>query len=808
MERYICIHGHFYQPPRENPWLGEIELQDSAYPYHDWNEKIAAQCYAPNTASRILDEEQRIIEIVNNYSRISFNLGPTLLSWLERHRPACYAAILEADRISRNLFTGHGSALAQAYNHPIMPLANQRDKSTQILWGISDFRRRFGREPEGMWLPETAVDIETLEILAAQGIRFTLLAPRQARRVKKMVKGTRWEDVSNEKIDPSMAYLCQLPSKKSITLFFYDGPVSRDIAFGELADNGEGLAGRLASTFDDARGHAQLGHVAVDGETFGHHHRHGDRALAYCLHLIESRQLARLTNYGEFLERHPPTHLVQIHENSSWSCIHGIERWQSNCGCNSGQNPGWSQAWRRPLREALDWLRDETAPIYEERVGRFVKSPWQARNDYIDVVLDRSAKNVDRFLRNQMGRTPTDEEKTELLRLFEMERNALLMYSSCGWFFDEISGIETVQILQYAACVIQLAEEFLGRSLEADFLQRLAFAPSNLFENGAKVYEMFVKPARLDLLRVGVHYAVSSLFEDYTDVARIYCYTVACDKYHLVEAGKFRLAIGKILVRSDITWQHAIVSFAVLHLGDHNINGGARLFQGEQAFTDMRKEIRAAFDRADISEVLRLMDNHFGVNNFSIWHLFRDEQRKVIAQVLRLSDANIEASFRQIHENNSGIMNFLQSLNIPLPRPLSFTAEHIFNSDLKRLFETEESIDARKLEGILANARRWHLALDLKMLRFAATEWLNRVMEKVEQQTADLPLFKNLADTLSLLESEGIEPDLWKAQNAYFSIAQGSYNPIQEKAESGDAAARQWVEIFQGLSSILKVRVT
>lgn len=808
MERYICIHGHFYQPPRENPWLEEIELQDSAYPYHDWNEKITAQCYAPNTASRILDEQQRIIKIINNYSRISFNLGPTLLSWMERHRPECYAAILEADRLSRNLFAGHGSALAQTYNHLIMPLANPQDKYTQILWGIRDFRKRFQREPEGMWLPETAVDIETLEILAELGIRFTLLAPRQASRIKKMTRGARWEDISNERIDPSMAYLCQLPSKKSINLFFYDGPVSRDIAFGGLVNNGEDLAGRLTSAFDDSRRHAQLVHVAVDGETFGHHHRHGDRALAYCLHVIESRQLARLTNYGEFLDIHPPQHLVQIHENSSWSCVHGIERWRNNCGCHSGQNPGWSQEWRRPLREALDWLRDETAPLYAKRAGQFVKDPCRTRNEYIDVVLDRSRANVDNFLCNQAEHPLSDDEKIDLLRLLEMQRNAMLMYSSCGWFFDEISGIETVQVLQYAACVIQLAEDFMGRSLEAEFVQRLAVAPSNLFENGAKVYEMYVKPARLDLLRVGVHFAVSSLFEDYTDEARIHCYTVTSDKYHLFEAGKLRLAIGKIQVHSDITWDHVKVSFAVLHLGDHNINGGARLFQGDQAFTSMRKEIRAAFDRGDISDVLRLMDKHFGVNNFSIWHLFRDEQRKVIAQVLRLTDANIEASFRQIHENNSSIMNFLQSLNIPLPKPLSFAAEHICNTDLSRLFTGEETIDSRRLENMLANARRWHLLLDLEMLRFAVTGWLNRIMAKVEQQPADLTLLKNLTDTFALLESEGIEPDLWRAQNAYFAIAQRHYRPFRKRAEKGEEEAKQWIDIFQGLSSILQVKVT
>lgn len=375
MERYVCIHGHFYQPPRENPWLEEVELQDSAHPYHDWNERITAQCYAPNAASRILDPEERIIEIVNNYSSISFNFGPTLLAWLERHDHDTYRAILEADRTSRERFSGHGSALAQIYNHMIMPLASRRDKVTQVIWAIHDFKRRFEREPEGLWLAETAVDLETLEVLAEWGLRFTLLAPRQAARVREMVPGANWEEVGGGRIDPSRAYQCSLPSGKTISLFFYDDPVSRDIAFGGLLISGDGFARRLAEAFSPSRPWPQLVHVAIDGETFGHHHRFGDQALAYCLHLIEAQGLARITNYGEYLEKHPPTHQVEIYENSSWSCVHGVERWRNDCGCQSGMHHGWTQSWRKPLRETLDWLRDEAATLFEQRAARTSDPP-------------------------------------------------------------------------------------------------------------------------------------------------------------------------------------------------------------------------------------------------------------------------------------------------------------------------------------------------------------------------------------------------------------------------------------------------
>ena len=423
-DRCICIHGHFYQPPRENPWLETVERQDSAYPYHDWNERVTAECYAPNAASRILDERGRILRITNNYSRISFNYGPTLLSWLERHDPETYRLILAADSESRDAFGGHGSAMAQAYNHLIMPLANERDKQTQVAWGVADFRHRFGREPEGMWLPETAVDTDSLEALAAHGIKFTVLAPHQASRVRAMAgkdATQAWRDVRGGRIDPTMPYLCRLPSGRSIVLFFYDGPVSRAVAFEGLLSNGIGFAERLAGLFFDGRKRAQLVHIATDGESYGHHHRFGEMALSYALHHIEAKGLARLTNYGFYLEQHPPTHEVEILENTSWSCAHGVERWQSDCGCHSGRGGGWNQQWRRPLRVALDWLRDTVAPLFEYRGREILRDPWAARDAYIGVVLDRSPESVERFLAAHAARPLTEADKVTALRLLELQ---------------------------------------------------------------------------------------------------------------------------------------------------------------------------------------------------------------------------------------------------------------------------------------------------------------------------------------------------------------------------------------------------
>ncbi|HZJ02136.1 MAG TPA: DUF3536 domain-containing protein, partial [Thermoleophilia bacterium] len=380
-KRYICVHGHFYQPPRENPWLEAIELQDSAYPYHDWNERITAECYETNGVARILNDAGKIESIVNNYARMSFNFGPTLLQWMEDRAPEAYAAVLEADRLSLERFGGHGSAMAQAYNHLIMPLANERDRRTQIIWGIRDFEDRFGRAPKGMWLPETAVDLPTLELLAEFAIDFTILAPRQAHRVRPLGAGEDdWADVTGGEIDPTRAYRQQLPSGKQISLFFYDGPISQAIAFEGLLNRGDLLANRLLGAFNSERDWTQLVHIATDGETYGHHHRNGEMALAWALARIEKEDDVELANYGSYLEVNPPEYEVEIYEDSSWSCIHGVERWRADCGCNTGGHPGWTQAWRGPLRDALDWIRDEIAPHYEEQAGLLLKDPWAARN--------------------------------------------------------------------------------------------------------------------------------------------------------------------------------------------------------------------------------------------------------------------------------------------------------------------------------------------------------------------------------------------------------------------------------------------
>lgn len=807
MERFVCVHGHFYQPPRENPWLEAVELEDSAYPYHDWNERITAECYGPNTASRILDDQGRIVKLVNNYARMSFNFGPTLLHWLAEQAPQVYRSIQLADQESRGRFGGHGSALAQAYNHMIMPLANARDKRTQVIWGIRDFEYRFGRAPEGMWLPETAVDLATLAVLAEHGIRFTILSPYQARRVRR-IGGTTWQEVGPGGIDPTMPYLVHLPdSDRTIAIFFYDGPVSRAVAFEGLLSNGEYFAYRLLSVFNDQRPWPQLSHIATDGESYGHHHRHGDMALAYALEYIERERLATLTNYGEYLERFPPTHEVEIVENSSWSCAHGIERWRNNCGCNAGGGPGWSQAWRAPLRRALDWLRDELAPRFEDQARQYLVDPWAARDAYIAVVLDRSRPAVERFLAEHARRPLTEPEQVRVLKLLELQRHAMLMFTSCGWFFDEISGLEPVQVLRYAGRALQLGEELFGDGLEARFLTLLAEAPSNLpaYGDGRQVYLRLVKPARVDLAQVGAHYAISSLFESYPDRAEIYGYTVEREACERREAGRASLLVGRARITSRVTWDAARLTFGVLHFGDHNVTAGVCAASGDEAYTELVRELTEPFERADFPAVLRLLDRRCGQPAYSLRSLFRDQQRRILDRILDSTLAEADAVYRQLYEHHVPLMRFITDLGVPLPRSLRTAAEFVVNAELAAAFQNHA--DPETVRGLLDAVRTWQLDLDRARLGFVVEQRLSSVARELVARPSDGVLLARFHQLVDVVGSLPLPVQLWTAQDVVYELRQTVYPFLRERAQQGDEEAAAWVRRFHAVAARLRVRV-
>ena len=606
--KYLCIHGHFYQPPRENPWIDAIEYQASASPYHDWNERITRECYGPNTRARLHGERGHILELINNYEYMSFDFGPTLLSWLEKTHPWIYGQILDADRLSRDRFHGHGNALAQVYNHIIMPLATTRDKLTQIRWGLADFQHRFGRPAEGMWLSETAVDTETLSLMAEEGVKFTVLSQTQAKSIRPLTVSANdkpWQDVRGP-INPTRPYRVLFDRGEGlfIDVFFYDGPISRAVAYEKLLSSGEDFLTRIEEAFGAHDG-PELVSLATDGESYGHHFKFGDLALSWLFHSLEQGERIKLANYGLFLEKFPPQDEVKIVENSSWSCAHGVDRWRADCGCSVSRTPEWNQAWRAPLREGLDWLGNELAAIFVERGGRLFKDPWKARDEYITLFLDSTAEVRERFIRRHSLRSLGQEEQLEAFQLLEFERMALYMFTSCGWFFDDISGLEPVQVLKYAARAMELAEPWANKDLESGLMKYLSNARSNDpdYRDGKDVYETRVRPIRIDPSRAIAHYGLAGLTEGVSRAGGLFSETVRPLSELSLTEGDVKAVLGQAEVVEVGTGR----VFKKAYLASHGETGrlnclvgsDAEGFDLEKTADEIRKNLASSLSEAE-----------------------------------------------------------------------------------------------------------------------------------------------------------------------------------------------------------------
>ncbi len=795
--RYVTIHGHFYQPPRENPWLEAVEVQDSAAPYHDWNERVTRECYAPNSRARLLGADSKIAGLINNYAWMSFNFGPTLLDWMEEGAPEVLHGIVEGDRLSRGRRRGHGNALAQVYNHVIMPLATPRDRRTQVRWGVADFRRRFGREPEGMWLAETAADLDTLEALAEEGILFTILAPHQAKRWRP-VGGGQWTAIP-EGIDPSRAYRCGLPSGRSVALFFYDGVLSREVAFERLLDSGERFVARLKDGFDDARPHAQLVHIATDGESYGHHHAHGDMALAYALQALNADPSVRLTNYGEFLSLHPPEWEVEIHEGSSWSCRHGVERWRAACGCST--RPAWQQHWREPLRQGLDRLKERLDATFEKHGKEVFLDSRRALDAYVDVVLRRGDEvhpsrparpgagasaeargAVADFLaaHGRPGARPGDA-----LCLLEMQRNALLMFTSCGWFFDEISGIETVQCLRYAARALQLAGRFSDtREAERELLASLERAPSNVPQavNGQVIWERLVRPARVELERVLAHHAVTSLFHAPPARARLYCYEVeSLDQERRAVPG-LRVALGRLHARSVLTLDEAETSFVALHRGGLEFHTLLCRDLSAADYGAFKGRLLRACGAGVPAAVTTLIDAEFRGVGFRLEDLFAEELRRVIALVLQDRLGEYHATFARLADQDADVLHRLGRTGSPVPSPMRVAASVVLD---QRLSAEVARLDDAALDAIretVSRAADWGYRPDREKLQHEVALALKKLLYAFRADANPVGLTAPANRLLDAAAVLGLRLDQWDTQNqlldTYARLAEtGSVTP-------------------------------
>jgi alpha-amylase/alpha-mannosidase (GH57 family) len=805
-KRFVCIHGHFYQPPRENPWLETVETQDTAAPYHDWNERICAECYAPNGAARIVNNKKQIQRIVNNYARISFNFGPTLLSWLKENAPRTYRMILDGERRSRKSFGGHSSAMAQVYNHIILPLAARRDRITQIRWGIADYERHYGAPPEGMWLAETAADADSLELLAQHGIQFTVLAPHQCKRIRALNDGAGWTDTPGATVDTTRPYRMRFDSGVSIAVFFYNGPISRAIAFEGLLNSGENLAARLKAGFNDGS-QPQLVHVATDGESYGHHHKHGEMALAYALRLLEADKTVKLVNYGSFLEQFPPEYECEIADNTSWSCVHGVERWRSNCGCNGGK-PGFNQLWRAPLRQAMDELRDAVAPLTEQEGGKLFKDVWAARDGYIEVILDRSTESVERFLRAHESHILSEPERVRALELMELQRHAQLMYTSCGWFFDDISGIETVQVIAYAARVLQLARELFADQaapLEPAFLARMAEARSNVASagDGAQIYKACVATMELGLEQVAAHYAISSVFSSFAEETDLFCYRVRRISYEIYTSGRGRLALGRADIASAITGHRQSFSFAVLHFGDQNITAAVKPYSESDSaeFDEFAKQAAEHVQRAYFPEVIRLLDRYYGHVDYSLTSLFSDEQRRIVRLILTSTLWDIESSLTTIYEDHASLLHYLSQAGLPKPPALTLAAGFAVNAGLRRALDSDP-IDQAQLRSLLALAKADQIPLETANLSYIADQRMKRDLIELQNSSGSLEILDRALALARVLVELPFELNLWQAQNIWYEILRTSSNALTALAADDRP---HWEKNFNELGSCLSI---
>ena len=778
---FLTIHGHFYQPPRENPWLEAIEVQESASPCHDWYERVCKECYNPNSVSKIVDNQNRVLDVVNNYEYMSFNFGPTLLSWMEEFAPLTYERIIKADITSIKEHNGHGNAIAQVYNHMIMPLANERDKQTQVKWGIKDFEYRFGRLPEGMWLAETAVDDDTLRVLAENGIKFTILSPYQALKVKKTGE-KEWMDVSWGNIDPARSYRYNIKSApgKHIDLFFYDGAISRSVAFDELLKDGNKFVSRLCDGVSDLRDYPQLINIATDGESYGHHTKFGDMGLSYAYKLKVEQEGFKITNYGEYLENHKSYWIVDIKPVSSWSCFHGVGRWSEDCGCSTGGHPGWSQKWRKPLREALDYLRDETVSIYKNHAKKYFVNPKEARENYISVILDRSETNVKKFQDEFFLPNLEHDMKVKAMKLLEIQRQAMLMYTSCGWFFSEISGIETVQIMKYAARVIQLLKDFSRKDFETPFLEILSEAQSNIpeFGNGKDIFERFVRPSIVTPKQIACLWAVSSLYRDVDDEEMVYCYKIKQHSYKKIANADSQLVIGNIEVESQITLERNNMVFALLQFSDGNFHCAISGYTDD--YLDIRKDLIQTYMSSPVTGILRAIDKHFGEEYFTLKDIFIEARQQLLKTLLKDKLASFANTYETLYNEGKGSIYQLCSLGLETPVEFKLAAQYVLAKQFNALFEhvkypTFEAI--QKGVAICNEAKNLGIEIDktatnAKFSRKIAQS-VSRLASSLEIQQAEstLELLGNISDL-------DLQVDISDAQSIYFGKIVSSFGEI------------------------------
>lgn len=771
----VVVHGHFYQPPRENPWTDTVDKEPGAEPFHDWNERIFHECYRANAYARVLDDEGRIERIVNNFLHLNFNLGPTLLSWLKRHHLISYGRIVEADALSAKRRGGHGNAMAQGYNHCILPLCSERDRRTQIRWGVQDFQHHFSRDPEGFWLPETAANHEVLDTLVEEGLRFTILSPYQAGEMRRLGDND-WEDASGGRVDPTQAYryLHSDGSGRGIDIIFYDGPLSKGIAFEGALDTSQSFLDTLAH----GRGQGPLINVATDGESYGHHFKFGDRTIAHALDVAADHRDLWVTNFGEFLDHHPPQHEVKLWlgpdgRGSSWSCAHGVGRWFTDCGCQTGGQAGWNQAWRQPLRAALDGLREEAARILDEQGPKFFKDPWVARDAYAQVML---SEDPEAFFEAQACRKLSASDRVEALSLMEMQRHAMLMYTSCGWFFSDLAGIETQQLLKYAGRTIDFMREAGHKGTLDTFLERLNEAKSNLPEegNGADIYRRHVVPVRVSPRRLAAHIAISNLAHETKSEGQLAGYEYQCSNVKTQGHGRIRLSTGRVHLTQAATGRPHVESLAALHLGGVDFYCVVRNDLTEGEFQAATERVWSEFQTASLPKLLRLAAQEFSQKEYGLEHLLPGGAQGVAEQIMSGLVKRFSEQYAHLYEDHRRTLEMLRSAGVHLPNEFRAAAEltlaRRFEQEIASQHESRNPEAYRRAISIADHARSQGYTLDPGVASRTFESMLNHSAIVAMARPCEESLNSTL-EVLELIERLRLNVNFERAQEAIYGAA-------------------------------------
>ncbi|MDR2577962.1 MAG: DUF3536 domain-containing protein [Chitinispirillales bacterium] len=785
--KYLVVHGHFYQPPRENPWLDIIEQQESAAPYHDWNERIYDECYRPNAYSRLLDSRGMITGIHNNYLHMSYNFGPTLFTWLERYHPVTARKMIAADKESAARLGGHGSAVAQVFNHVIMPLASRRDKLTQIRWAKHFFKKRYGREPGGMWLGETAINMETVVCLIEENIRYVILSPSQAESFRR-IGDHDWTHTSHHQIDTRRPYRI-FPSDNSgnrldgfLDVFFFDEGLSKEVSFNDILQDSRTLGNRINQCYDPHNGGNQLVTIATDGETFGHHKAYGDMCLAYFFTNIAPELGITPVNFGYYLSINPPEYEVTLGdahgEGRAWSCAHGVGRWSRDCGCHTGGEEGWHQAWRGPFRHALQRLQSQIDFHFEARLSTLFSDPWALRDKYINVMWEPSLSKTAEFLQAQSGKFNFNGELTaEVRRLLEAQKFMQFAFTSCAWFFNDISGIETVQNLAYACRALQLGlpEDSKLPVLET-FLDDLSKAPSNLKDtNGRTLFERHILP--------------------YYHHERILAFTAAAQQILAVKRqSSYEKTVYNLELKSVLSYRIDRVHYdSVAVRMESGITGESSSWSVLISYspeTKLRGWVVPAKSLPASNGKPDAWITHPDAKMFSLADLFYSSRHDLSEYFLDRMAKDTDSRFHGWMEYNEQTLNILTRLNYPLPAycssPAGYVLQNRWAAQMQKLekWGSEENVLA-ELDGIASLESQYETEIDKKLDALLLQNLIIKGLEMLQQKPS-VKVCSRLSHLLEIVDKFSVPVSKNKLEDFFHPVYDGALKEYHGKYAAGN----------------------